>query len=447
MVVVVGATWTVRRAFAVVVPAAILAIAAPTAAGRAPHRALAHPQDGPHIDLRIQVADDAIRLEAIVNLAFADELVEPARESVDTIHPVEWDALHGSLMARMHELNRFTVDGKVLEPVAGEFEVVDPDSSLVGLFPAYGARALTQIHLDWEYPLDAPPETVTIAWGAYPDDTTERRLGIEAPREVLARLAAGGIDSVVTFQEGAEPFVWSASGATEDHLLPVPAFAPQVGYELPVLSLGLLSATLLCAVAFAARPRRGRGRAQLLVLASLLAGTVLARDRVRVSIGAEGRLPGEAQALATFAPLHANIYRAFDYTEESDVYDALARCVEGDLLERLFGEIYDSLVQEEAAGAVGSVQGLRPLATTVSAIALEDGWPRFDVDARWQVEGAVFHWGHAHWRVQELAAHYVVRQGANGWRIADSRITEQVLVSATQDRPGVDGDLEIPEEL
>jgi hypothetical protein len=60
--------------------------------------------------------------------------------------------------------------------------------------------------------------------------------------------------------------------------------------------------------------------------------------------------------------------------------------------------------------------------------------------------------------VQELTARYVVRQstedgpGQRGWRVADSEITEQVLVNATQDRPGEDGpsdaeDFEIPEEL
>ena len=50
------------------------------------------------------------------------------------------------------------------------------------------------------------------------------------------------------------------------------------------------------------------------------------------------------QALAVFRPLHANIYRAFDYDTESDVYDALERVVEGKLLDRLYDEIYTDLV-------------------------------------------------------------------------------------------------------
>ena len=102
-----------------------------------------------------------------------------------------------------------------------------------------------------------------------------------------------------------------------------------------------------------------------------------------------------------------------------------------------------------APGKDGSVQRIVPLATDVSNVAaVEPDRARFDVHARWQVEGAVFHWGHAHWRVQELAADYTVASTDAGWRLTASEITEQVLVSATQDRRGEDGALEpIPEEL
>ena len=62
----------------------------------------------------------------------------------------------------------------------------------------------------------------------------------------------------------------------------------------------------------------------------------------------------------------------------------------------------------------------------------------------------MFHWGHAHWRVQELAARYSVRDTENGWRIVESVVEEQVLLHAGQRLPGEDGEggeLEIPEEL
>jgi hypothetical protein len=151
------------------------------------------------------------------------------------------------------------------------------------------------------------------------------------------------------------------------------------------------------------------------VVAWLLIGAWLAGDFARFPLGAGDPLPTEEEALEVFAPLHANVYRAFDFTEEGDVYDALALCVEGPLLERLYEEIYRSLAQEEAGGAVGRVQGLTPLEAHVVERELLDGLPQYGVEARWQ--------------------------------LAASEITEQVLISATQDRPGEDGLDELPEEL
>ena len=65
-----------------------------------------HPQDGPHVDLRIVIEDDRVRFEVILNLAFADELVPAARESLDVLHPVEHDALEASLRARLGSWSR-----------------------------------------------------------------------------------------------------------------------------------------------------------------------------------------------------------------------------------------------------------------------------------------------------------------------------------------------------
>ena len=405
---------------------------------------LEHPQDGPHVDLRIEIDDDAVRIKTTVNLAFADELAPPARETLDQLHPVEHDALASALFEALATRTRVTVDGREVAPTPGTFRVFDPDPTLIGLFPVYGARALTQIRLDLDHALDAPPEHVVIAWEAWPEDTAERRLGETGPREVLARLSAGGVESVVTFTEGGEPLSWSASGAAVDHLLPVPGWVAHPAVELPLLSLAALFAALVVTSAFVLRPRRGNPRKRLFLVLWLLVATVLFRGVARVPIGPDAR-PTEAEVLAAFGPLHANLYRAFDYSDESDVYDALARSVTGEPLERLYAEIYASLAVEEAGGAVGSVQAVTPLATDVLSIELEGDRPTSRIDARWQVEGAVFHWGHSHWRVQELGATFALAITADGWRVTDYDITEQVLISATEERPG-DVD-EIPEEL
>jgi hypothetical protein len=134
------------------------------------------------------------------------------------------------------------------------------------------------------------------------------------------------------------------------------------------------------------------------------------------------------EALAVFRPLHANIYLAFDYTDEGQVYDALARSVDGQLLDDLYNEIYRSLVMEEEGGAVSRIRHVEPISNRVTSIGLLEGVIAFSVEARWQVDGAVSHWGHSHSRTNEYLAEYTVVSGPEGWRIAASRVLEQTRV-------------------
>lgn len=141
------------------------------------------------------------------------------------------------------------------------------------------------------------------------------------------------------------------------------------------------------------------------------------------------RLPTEAQARAVFEPIHANLYRALDYTGEATVYDVLARSVDGPLLERLYREMRRSLAIEEAGGAMGRVAAVRPVETVVESTEMRtrDGAevPVFAVRARWQVDGTVAHWGHRHTRTNEYQARYVVAATPAGWRIIAQELLEE----------------------
>jgi hypothetical protein len=155
-------------------------------------------------------------------------------------------------------------------------------------------------------------------------------------------------------------------------------------------------------------------------------------------------LPSEGQALEAFRPLHENIYRAFDYAEESDIYDALARSVRGDLLDDLYSEVYQSLIMREEGGAVSRVQEVIRVDDAVQEIKqTEEGRPSFTVESRWRVQGVVYHWGHSHTRLNEYAALYTVVGGDEGWRIATSKTLEQFRVDSA---PG-EADLTLPREF
>jgi hypothetical protein len=142
-------------------------------------------------------------------------------------------------------------------------------------------------------------------------------------------------------------------------------------------------------------------------------------------------LPSHSQARAVFEPLHTNIYRAFDFTNQSDVYDSLARSVHGDLLDELYNQIHEGLVMQEEGGAVSEVQDLRLKDLLIESVGLDDtGSPTFSARCQWEVDGAVFHSNHSHWRTNQYEARYGVAATASGWRIVAHEILAARRVDA-----------------
>ena len=103
-----------------------------------------------------------------------------------------------------------------------------------------------------------------------------------------------------------------------------------------------------------------------------------------------------------------------------------------ELIETMSPEVYRSLVLQEAGGAVSRVSEVRHQDLVVEEIGVvgDLDLPGFVVDARWQVDGAVYHWGHAHTRTNEYRARYTVHAAEAGWRIAGSEVLEQRRIDA-----------------
>ena len=62
-----------------------------------------------------------------------------------------------------------------------------------------------------------------------------------------------------------------------------------------------------------------------------------------------------------------NIYRAFDFRDEEDVYDKLAICVSGELLADLYLQQRRSLTVEQAGGAQAKVKEVARMLKAIHA--------------------------------------------------------------------------------
>ena len=146
-------------------------------------------------------------------------------------------------------------------------------------------------------------------------------------------------------------------------------------------------------------------------------------------IAAAGALDSGSAARAALAQtLLRNIYRGFDYRNESDIYDALAQTVAGDLLTDLYLKIKQGLVVQEQGGAVARVQEVKVTRSEAAPGKAEGG---FVQRITWQVSGAIEHWGHVHTRVNEYTADLGVTPQGGAWKIVSMKVFRQSQVRNT----------------
>jgi hypothetical protein len=134
---------------------------------------------------------------------------------------------------------------------------------------------------------------------------------------------------------------------------------------------------------------------------------------------------GSAARAALAQTLLRNIYRGFDYRSESDIYDALAQSVAGDLLTDLYLKIKQGLVVQEQGGAVARVREVKVTRSEPAAGKAEGG---FVERVTWQVAGTIEHWGHVHTRVNEYTADLGITAQGGAWRIVSMRVVRQSQV-------------------
>jgi len=122
------------------------------------------------------------------------------------------------------------------------------------------------------------------------------------------------------------------------------------------------------------------------------------------------------------AGLLTNVYRAFDFRDESEVYDVLARSVDGALLSDVYLEMRRGLVLANQGGAVAKVKGIELL--DIAASPAED--QTIEATTTWLVRASVGHWGHIHERRNQYQANLRLQVIDGAWKLVDLEIVDAV---------------------
>ena len=298
------------------------------------------------------------------------------------------------------------IDGEVRQALLDrtDFMTVDARGVLPRLAPVPEPKDEAFIGVTTVYLTAETPGTVTLTWSSFDGVSGVPATLIDPETTQTALLTP------------AEPTIAWTNTLSED---PIPTVSA-VAVEPSTLSVPLVSIPLLVLAGFALVKRRDKLARITLVVAVIAAPW---RSVALALPPSSAPSPGECRRI--LASLLPNVYRAFEFREESAVYDRLAVSVTGDTLTDVYLEHRRALEMEERGGARARVE-----AVGVQAVesVLPDESGGFDAVALWTVGGTVTHFGHRRFRENRYRAAVSVVPIDDHWKIRAIEVLEEERV-------------------
>ena len=250
--------------------------------------------------------------------------------------------------------------------------------------------------------LDGPPQHVRVVWEVFPAD------GSEAVVEAGAR----GQRAARKLTPASPELIWeNEMGLAVPELVGLPEVPETAAWWrapwLPIFCWGLALVGLVIAIFV----RKGGARNSVAILAVILGSAGLG---LKLSPAPPISVTTEQADEISYALLR-NIYHAFDYRRESDIYDVLAQSAEGDLLSQIYLEVQRSLQVENQGGARARVTDLDLRKCELAGSS--DLGNAFIANCEWVAVGTVTHWGHTHDRVNRYRARLTIGPRDGNWRL------------------------------
>jgi hypothetical protein len=425
------------------------------------------------IGLRISIDEQQVAFEVLLSNELATLLVPRARADMRLVpeedfyrflQPADQEGERKAFEDFLRDVCAVSIDGIEVKPIAEQLQFIPSQVAASAQEPVVlpsGKRATgdvmtfaaiapgPDVRTVLVFPAKGAPRQVGIIWELFPEDPSRMMRGLDTRVELQAELDTADENKIIVFSPEKPVYTWRApEQPASGRLSPVLVSSQATQIRIPVGSLAVLALGIAIALAVNAR-RRGSFRRWAafgaIVAAVVLAGVLHERWTIgAASYGKRVEMPDGQKATEVFATLQRNVYRAFDYKTESDVYDVLAQSVDGDLLDRVYNEVYESLVMRDQGGAVARVRAVDVIEAELGSTRQGNaGEPAaFEVNARWRVSGSVYHWGHVHRRTNEYDARYTISQRGDRWKITELETLGQRRIPRPDDDPVVDASLE-----
>jgi hypothetical protein len=321
------------------------------------------------------------------------------------------------------EREKVLIDGKQLKPILDKIAYVE-SSMLRSRFIEVPERVplnTAMIGVVITYLTDGIPQEVETTWDLFSDRV----------QKVTARMTDPAGPFPYDLEPGDNVLKWT--NYLKKYTIPtvkrIVVEDAHRGLLLPVGSL--VCVILLLPVLFTAIGRNKKSQSiavQFVIIVVLVIGMIALFPVWQVPLGSSTRASqvSEEDGKAIIHSLLKNVYRAFDFREEEDVYDKLAISVSGDLLTDIYLQNRKSMVVEQAGGAQAKVQEVAVQEVDVQDSQKQSG--ALDVRTMWSAVGTVGHWGHIHTRQNVYDAILTLAVSEGSWKITGIELLEEKRV-------------------
>ena len=372
----------------------------------------------------LYVEPHEVRHEVLIRVKDLEQWMDLGLRGSDYIEVDELGPLKQRIGAFLLAKNPVKVDGELLKPILdrsnyvtvgiGGIQILEQpqrlqiSTAIVGVIIAYLTEGMPQqVSVDWELftdPVQKVPATATDPAGPLPTYLTPD-------------------DNVHTWTNFLKNYT--------------PPTIAQVDIKDTVnklsVPMGSVTGMIVVVIALAWLIQRRRHQLAymiplLLVLTGLLTVVVAypyAHYTINRPTALITRLSNDESQLV-LKSLLKNVYRSFDFRDESDVYDKLALSVQGDLLEDIYLQNRKSFAVKKAGGAQARVKELEIIEADAEPQSAEA--KSFGIKAKWTALGSVGHWGHVHTRKNFYDALVTVQVVDGHWKITDLELLEEKRV-------------------
>jgi hypothetical protein len=384
----------------------------------------------------IYITRREVRHEIVIPLATLSDLIDFEREDELFLSVEEQEAARKKVQAYFSIGNPVEIDGIKVQPVFDRIDFTGPNLRDLAMRvpPSKVSMVNGRVGVIMSYGTKSTPKTVSVTWDKFGSMINNIDVAVIAFDEVKkSRFSRFLDDNTFDWVNPNDPqykpineinaslkqptvhvSLWStifaAAGAV---LLLVAVIRSLFGGKHTfadsafAINAGLIIASMMCA-----------------------GGSLLTVSTSKIAIDNPFATPelDNSDATTIFDAIHGNIFRAFDYHSDAEIYDALEKSVHGELLSDLYLKIQASLKMQEQGGAVSNIDTVQIIdGKMVGDLEQVGDSLQFQYACQWDIIGTVEHWGHIHRRTNKYEATFTVQKIDDHWKITGMELDKPIV--------------------